>query len=368
MMSAVTELLGAIRAEIMELSLTGSRLQQANIAALTVGIAILLALALRLDDPWWAGISGFICTQASAPQSLRKGALRIVGTLAGAAAGFVLAPAVVYDPLATVLLLFVAGTLAILGALLSPHGYAWLLGGITTIMVVLGALDDPTLALPIAFYRGAEIVLGTATALAMTRLLSPSGDPVEPTAPGWQSLLGGNWHALSHAMRTGIVVAAVPLLWRQLELPNLSQMAISIGAVMAVPTLSGISDQDQRAISQRMLHRSVGCALGGGVGALFLTLPLSQSFGPWLLTIMAGVWVAMQIQSGRHGIAGVGAQAAVALILTLVQGAAPATSLLPALERIAGMLGAIGLLLLVNLLLGPPVAADPAEMRMGDME
>ncbi|KQV68411.1 FUSC family protein [Rhizobium sp. Root1220] len=358
MMRAVLELLGAIRGEIGELSLSGPRFRQANIAALAVGLAILLALALQLADPWWAGISAFMCTQASQPQSLQKGILRIAGTLVGAATAFILTPWLAYNPVATMIMLFVAGTLAILGGLLSPHGYAWLLGGITTIMVTLGALDDPMQALPIAFYRAAEIILGTATALLMTRLLAPHDGGGGATAPGWRSLLDANWHALSHALRTGVVIAAVPLVWRELELPNLSQMAISIGAVMAIPSLSGISDQDQKAISQRMLHRAAGCALGGCAGAILLALSISQSFVPWLLMIMAGTWVAMQIQNGRHGISGVGAQAAVAIILTLVQGAGPAATLLPAIERVAGMLGAIGLLLLINLLLGPPVAAQ----------
>ncbi|MDL2399554.1 FUSC family protein [Rhizobium mayense] len=360
MRQALAELVGAIRGELAELTLSGPRVRQANIAALAVGLALVLALILRLSNPWWAAISAFLCVQASHPQSWQKGGMRIVGTLIGAVVSFALVPWAVYDPLATLLLLFAAGTLAILGALLSPHGYAWQLGGITAMMITLGALDDPTLALSIAFYRTVEIILGTATALLATRLLAPAEAGVTVPPPGWHSLLGPNWHVLSHAMRTGMAVAAVPVVWRQLELPNLSQMAISIGAVMAVPTLTGISDKDQSAITQRMLQRVAGCLLGGVFGAMVLLMPISQFFAPWLLLLMAGTWLAMQIQNGRHGIANIGAQAAIALILTLVQDTGPAASLGPAINRIAGMIGAIGLLLLVNLLLGPPIAAQSA--------
>ncbi|MDL2406266.1 FUSC family protein [Rhizobium calliandrae] len=360
MRQALAELVGAIRGELAELTISGPRARQANIAALAVGLALVLALILRLNNSWWAGISAFLCVQANHPQSWQKGGMRIVGTLIGAAVSFALVPWAVYDPVTTLLLLFAAGTLAILGALLSPHGYAWQLGGITAMMITLGALDDPTLALSIAFYRTVEIILGTATALVATRLLAPAEAGATVPSPGWQSLLGRNWHVLSHAMRTGMAVAAVPLVWRQLELPNLTQMAISIGAVMAVPALTGISDQDQSAIAQRMLQRIAGCLLGGFFGAMVLLAPISQFFVPWLALLMAGTWLAMQIQNGRHGIAGVGAQAAIALILTLAQDAGPATSLGPAVNRIAGMIGAIGLLLLVNLLLGPPIAAQSA--------
>ncbi|MDK4739715.1 FUSC family protein [Rhizobium sp. CNPSo 3464] len=358
MRRALAELVHAIRGELAELSLSGPRLLQANIAALAVGLALVFALLLRLNNPWWAAISAFICVQASHPQSWQRGGLRIVGTLVGAVLSFALVPWAVYDPVATVLLLFATGTLAILGALLSPHGYAWLLGGITAMIVTLGSLDDPTLALSIAFYRAVEIVLGTATALLVTWLLAPAEGEVVAPPPGWHSLLGGNWHVLSHAMRTGMAVAAVPLVWRQLELPNLSQMAISIGAVMAVPTLTGVSEKDQSAIAQRMLQRVAGCILGGCFGTMVLFLPISQSFVPWLLLLMAGTWLAMQIQNGPYGIAGVGSQAAIALILTLVQDTGPADSLLPAMNRIAGMMGAMGLLVLINLLLGPPIGAQ----------
>ncbi|TCR93187.1 FUSC family protein [Rhizobium sp. BK376] len=353
----IGELAKAIRAEAAELTLSGPRARQATNAALAVGVAILAALALRLEDPWWAGISAFVCTQASHPQSLQKGAMRIIGTAVGALAGFILTPWAAYDPLATMLLLFCAGTLAIMGALLSPHGYAWLLGGITAVMVILGALDDPDMALPIAFYRATEIVVGTVVALSMTWLLAPPEGKAPPAAPGWGSLFGPNWHVLSHATRTGTTIAFVPLIWRQLELPNLSQMAISIGAVMAVPVLTGLADADQRAINQRMLQRAAGCAIGGAIGLALQALPLMQLLLPWLMAIMAGTFVAMQVQSGRYGISGLGIQAAVALILTLVQGSGPPSSLLPAIDRLVGMFGAIALLVLVNLLMGPPVTA-----------
>lgn len=357
-MNAVAALLAAIWGELKDLPLSGPRARQATAAALAVGATVILALMLRLDNPWWAGISAFMCTQASQPQSLQKGVLRIAGTIAGALLSFIVARWAFYDPVIALLFLFTTSAVGIIGALLSPYGYAWLLGGITAMMVTLGALDDPTQALPFAFYRTVEIVLGTVTALGVAQLLEPSGAGVGASAPGWRSLLGSHWYVLSHGIRTGLAVAAVPLVWRQLELPNLSQMAISIGAVMAVPVLSGVPDKDMAAIATRLMHRAAGCLLGGGVAMLMLALPFSQLFLPWLLMLMAGAWVSMQIQIGPHNINVVGAQAGIALILTLVQGWGPPESLLPAIDRIAGMLGAIGLLLLVSLLLGPPIAAD----------
>ncbi len=348
----------ALRDEMTELRLDGPRARLAANAALAVGAATLLALLLRLEDPFWAGISAFVCTQPGRSQALRKGAFRIAGTFGGATLGLTLAPLAAYDPAATMLLLYLAGTLAILGSLLSPHGYAWLLGGITAVMVILGALDNPLMAEQVAFYRLAEVVVGTVVAMMMGWLLaSPEGQP-QSLAPGWRSLFDANWHMLSHATRAGATIALVPLIWRQFELPNLSQMAISIGAVMAVPVLTGLSDRDQATITRRMVERAAGCALGGIVAILFLVMPLTQLFLPWLVTLIAGTWFFMQMQSGRHGLSGLSTQAAVAFILTLVHDWGPPSSLAPAIERLAGMFGAIILLLLINLMMGPPVGAE----------
>jgi uncharacterized membrane protein YccC len=359
MRRAAAELLAALGAELADLTLSGLRARLASTAALAVGLATLLALMLRLNDPWWAGISAFVCTQASGPQSFAKGLLRVTGTAAGAGIGFLLAPWVVYDPVATLLFLFVAGALAILGSLFSPHGYAWLLGGLTAVMVMLGSLDDPAAALTIAVYRTAEISIGVVAAMLAAFALAPPGTTDDAPPPGWSSLFGRNWHALHHAVRTGLVIASVPVVWRVLELPNLSQMAISVGAVMAVPVLTGVAERDQAAVVRRAVHRLTGCTLGGGTGLLLLALPLTNEFLPWLLLLIAGAAVGIQIQCGRHGIGLVGTQATVALILTLEQGFGPPTSLVPAANRLAGILGALGLMVIASLLFGLTRAARP---------
>jgi uncharacterized membrane protein YccC len=352
----VLELLTAIRNEASELTVSGPRGRLALYAALAVGIATVLALALRLQNPWWAGISAFLATQASQPQSLHKGILRIVGSAAGAGIAFGLTPLMAYDQAATLLFLFTAGTLTILGFTVSRYGYAWLLGGITTVIVALGALDDPTQALNLAFYRMAEVVVGCVAALLVAQVLAEPGTLGGADAPGWRSLLGRNWYVLPHAARTGAMIASVPVVWRVLELPDLTQMAISVGAVMAVPTLTGEADRDVAAVARRTLQRVAGCALGGGAGIVLLALPLTQMFLPWLLLLMAGAAVGIQVQTGRHGADVVGVQAAAAWILTLVQGAMPPDSLVPAVARLAGILGAIGLLLCSLLLIQPSVA------------
>jgi len=348
----VAPLLASVRAEFQDLTVHGPRARFSFVTGIGVGLAVVLALALRLDQPYWAGISAFVCSQPTRAMLLNKALNRMLGTALGAGAALLMYRFVAFDTAGMLLLLFTAGTLAVLGNLVSAHPYAWLLGGITTVIVVLGAIDDPGLALSVAATRCAEIVLGSVAVLLMANLL-PAGEAAAAAAPGWRSLLGPNWYMLNHGLRTGLAVALVPVVWRVLELPDLSQMGISVAAAMGVPALTGTPQRDARLVTERMAERVVGCLLGGGAALLVLALPASAMLVPWLLLVMAGAAVAAQIQSGRHKVAIVGTQGAVAVIVMLVQGPQPAELLSPGVSRLAGMLGALALLALVGLVFGP---------------
>jgi uncharacterized membrane protein YccC len=345
-------LLVCVRAELGELTLHGPRARLGVATGLAVGLAVVAALALRLDQPYWACISAFVCSQRTQAMLLNKALNRIIGTALGAGVALLMFGLVSYDTAAMLLLLFVCGTVAVLGNLVSAHPYAWLLGGITTVIIVLGAIDNPSLALSVAAMRFAEIVIGCLAAMAMANLL-PAGEAAVPVAPGWRSLLGPNAYMLHHGVRTGLTVALVPVVWRVLGLPDLSQMGISVAAAMSVPALTGASQEDSRLVMERMTQRVVGCLLGGGAALLALVLPGSAMLVPWLLVLMAGAAVGAQIQSGQHKIPIVGMQGAIAVIIALVQGPQPAELLSPAISRLAGMLGALALLALVGAVLGP---------------
>ena len=59
----------------------------------------------------------------------------------------------------------------------------------------------------------------------------------------------------------------VPLVWRALDLPSLSQTAVTVAAVMAVPALSGDAAANQQKIVERSMHRLLGCGLVGHTGS-----------------------------------------------------------------------------------------------------
>nr|WP_294518041.1 FUSC family protein [uncultured Rhodopila sp.] len=349
----VRDAVSALRLELGEMRLAAERGPGCTMTALAVTMAVMTTLLLRLDDGWWAAISAFVSTRATAPASVERGVLRILGTIAGAIVALLLSPWLAGDAVMLTLVLFAVSTIGVLGLLVSPHGYAWLLSAVTMDMVLLALLSDPLSAVSVAAYRTAEVIIGTGSAIVVVWLLAPTADAAPPAAaPGWSDLAGAQWPAVRHALRAGIGVMLVPLVWNWLELPSLSQTAVTVTAVMAVPALSGDSARDQQTVTERGLHRFLGCLLGGlaGLGCLALSV---DSLMPWLLMLTAVVWIAAHVQGSVRGIGYIGTQGAVVFICTLVQGSGPPQSLTPGIERFAGITGGLLILLAVSALSAP---------------
>jgi len=137
-----------------------------------------------------------------------------------------------------------------------------------------------------------------------------------------------------------------------------------------VPALGSTASEGRSAVLGRALHRVLGCIYGGIVGLALLALSIELLF-VWLLLLMAGVWLGAYVNQSHRGVGYIALQANVALILTMMQGWAPPLSLLPAIERLAGMLGGLALLLVVLLMTWPDSlrsksscsCVDPPEMQ-----
>jgi uncharacterized membrane protein YccC len=355
---ATRDVASGIVAELSEVRLTGDRGLRCTMTAAAVVLATLMALLLRLDDPWWAAISTFVVTQATAPASLQRGVMRIVGTAIGALLALVLCPLMVDDPAAMALALFGASTLGVLGFGISAYGYAWLLGAVTADMVFLSALAAPYSAPQVASYRTAEVVVGTLSAICVAYLFGPSGPKAATaTESGWGGLFDHRWPELRHAIHAGLVVMIVPFAWAWLDLPDFSQSAITVAAVVAVPVAPDDATR-HRALVARGLHRITGCFLGGILGLLCLALSITN-LALWLGLLGCGIWLAAHLQSSRRGIGYVGTQAAVVFICMLIQGSGPPGSFVPGVSRLAGIAGGLVILMIASLLLGPIEQARP---------
>jgi uncharacterized membrane protein YccC len=345
--------------ELAELRPLGPRSRLNATIALSVGLAAVLALWLHVDSAWWAAISAFVSSQANAPASVHRGILRIIGTVLGAGMPVLFAPLIAEDTVAITLALFAVSTLGVLGFLVSGHGYAFLLSAITSDMVLMAMLGDPGSGLSVGVNRTAEVTLGTLSAMAMAVLMAPEVG-IGPPGPGlgWSDLTGAQWPCVVHALQAGVAVLMLPLVWNLLALPSLSQTAVTVAAVMAVPALSGDSQTDQHKIVERAMHRILGCLYGGLAGLACLALSI-DAFLPWLLVLMAGIWISAHVQASERGIGYVGTQGAVVFISTLMQGLGPPDSILPGIERLAGIVG--GLLLLLGVMVLTAPNNEPAQ-------
>jgi uncharacterized membrane protein YccC len=137
-----------------------------------------------------------------------------------------------------------------------------------------------------------------------------------------------------------------------LDLPQVDQMALTITMVMAVPGAPSGGIETRHAVAVRALHRFLGCLFGGAVALLVLAMGITV-FPWWLAIIGAAVGVGTYIQTGTHGVAYLGTQASFVFVVTLVQGAQPPESIMPGIDRFAGIVGGLGILLIISLLLWP---------------
>ena len=99
-------------------------------------------------------------------------------------------------------------------------------------------------------------------------------------------------------------------------------------------------------MSRQSYSTGVRCTDG-----LFCLYWVGSNFLVWLLLLMAGVWLSSQIQSGTTGIGYVGTQAGLAFLLSMIQGQCPPLSPTPGINRFAGMMAGLTVLLLITIVM-----------------
>jgi len=163
-----------------------------------------------------------------------------------------------------------------------------------------------------------------------------------------------------HACRGGLTVMVLPLLLNWLAPLGSSTLAVTAVAVMAIPT-TAILEPDGRTVVQRAVHRLVGCALGALLGLLGLYW-VGSNFPVWLLLLMSGVWLNSQIQTGSTGISYVGTQGGLAFLLSMIQGQGPPLSPTPGLDRFAGIMAGLSVLLVITMIMSLFRSSHPAAV------
>lgn len=145
--------------------------------ALSLLLAYFVAFAAQVQSASTAGICVAIVAQPAAGMAVSKATYRMLGTVVGGAAGFVLVAAFPQDR-ATLLAGYALwlGLCAFVAALLRDfRSYGAVLSGYTAGIIAIGVIDAPQTALITALDRVAAMIIGVLAVLAVNSVLTGAG-------------------------------------------------------------------------------------------------------------------------------------------------------------------------------------------------
>ena len=306
--------------------------------ALACWSAVLLALFLNLDDPWWAAISAFIVSGADRKTVVSKGVLRVIGTVIGCAAAFYAATFFAGQYLTLPILIAGAIVFGIYKRYTSPYSYAWTLACITGTLVLFVSLQSPGETRDFAIDRCLEIATGVFAAMLVELMLNPN--PISAAQDAKPADEETRRHAMEAGVFGGIVIATILILDRYLDLPSPIQIAVT--ATVMIPLHIGYGPK-------KAFDRLSGCLIGGETG-LAIVVFLPANLLVWSLFLIVGIFVFSRTHFSGQSNAYVGTQAVLAYLMTMVTGSGPPTTVEPVLDRLAGIFIGVVILVIGNLL------------------
>lgn len=325
----------------------------------SVLLAILIAHLIGAQMIAWAAFTAFVLLKGPIGETILRATLRMIGTFVGATL------AIWFERLTSgalwqvMLVTALVGGIGLFGMMTARRAYAWLLFGLTFIMIVLDRLEHPSLDIEgLALTRVLEVGAGTLACLIVsvistltTRRLWPVPAPSMSPPAGWH--LG----AARHAALAAIAVGLIPIVHRIFGMVELAQAGVTIIAVMIVPVAT-LGASGLKPVSLRLWQRSLGC-LGGGIAA-FAVLLLSQGSLPVLIAgTCIGIMIGRHIENGNARYAYVGLQFTLAVLIVLVPDDYTDVSIGPGLERLVSVFH--GMAILVPILLAGHFAAPQRE-------
>lgn len=338
----------------------GERMADEIASVVSVGLAMTLAWWLGAGMTGWAAFTAYVLMKGNVSQTILRGTLRMIGTATGAGMALLIVPVAVRSLPVAMLTAALVGAAGLYGMLTRKRAYAWLLSGITFEMILLDALTFPHLdTWWFARTRLIEVAAGTlsCTLVSVVARLIAGLEwrvPAKETPPtGW------NPQAARHAAQAGIALSILPVIAHFRHVEVLSQVAVTIIAVMIVP-VSGLGAGGLVPVSRRLLYRAVG-GLGGGLLSLVTILVARGDPAIVLAGTALGIVIGRHIENANNTRTYIGLQFTLAVLVTLVPDSVGPTGVAAGLERIAGILSGMMLLEPVLLLWHWLIPSPPAQ-------
>lgn len=253
-------------------------------------VSVLLSDLAGFDHPGWAALSSYAVMNNSVKASTVRAFNRVTGTVLGGVLALLLSTYLVQDSAFLVLFCAVVGGVAVWRADISRWSYSWVLGAVTSMMVMAEAQKNSELRhlLRFTFNRIEEVVLGCVVCIAVTLLFYPLNRRRQ-VAPPHQASHPEPAHRQLLPLQAGITLLLVTPILLVFQLTGFWQAMVSVLAVFILPA----STQPlQQQIGQRMQQRLYGCMAATLLSLILFTSHASLSPGLYSNTgrgIMAGV-------------------------------------------------------------------------------
>ena len=299
-------------------------------------VSVLLSDLAGFDYPGWAALSSYAVMNTSVKASTVRAFNRVTGTVLGGVLALLLSTYLIQDAAFLVLFCTIVGGVAVWRADVSRWSYSWVLGAVTSMMVMAEAQKNSEFRhlLRFTFNRIEEVALGCAVCIVVTLLFYPvnrrrqapyqeshSEPPRRPLLP----------------LQAGITLLLVTPILLAFQLTGFWQAMVSVLAVFILPSSA---QPVQQQIGQRMQQRLYGC-MAATLLSLIL-LPVMHHYPPvYIATLVAGLWLGCHLQQGKPSISYFGRQFTVAWIIVYIQESLWLTEPIQAVMRSVSILIAI---------------------------
>ena len=279
-------------------------------------VSVLLSDLAGFDYPGWAALSSYAVMNTSVKASAVRAFNRVTGTVLGGVLALLLSTYLLQDAAFLVLFCTLVGGIAVWRADVSRWSYSWVLGAVTSMMVMAEAQKNSEFRhlLRFTFNRIEEVVLGCAVCIAVTLLFYPYNRRRQVATPQLNSHPEPLRRSLL-PLQAGITLLLVTPILLVFQMTGFWQAMVSVLAVFMLPP----STQPlQQQIGQRMRQRLYGC-LAATLLSLLL-LPVMHHYPTvYLATLVAGLWLGCHLQQEKPAISYFGRQFTVAWIIVFIQ-------------------------------------------------